>query len=389
MNIKTYFVLLVLTALQAYAIPQYTLLTGNRCINCHVNVQGGGLRNELGWYSQEGVGLIKLKDLGLGSVEEALNTNTLFDGKLTLGFDFRMMSSRSLQDTSSKRKLFPMQAAAYASVQATSWLMAEGQYNAGPLTYTQSGQQSWSASVNIQPTLDYPQLRVGFFQPSLGIRYDDHTMLSRRLPADPVQYLFAPNYAEWGAELSYYRYLWFSASGGIFTAKGLKQTYTDPDTSKKLSGIIKDSFSLSLAGRIAFTPKFFEDAINTNIGASVLHNGDFSVANFFVGIGWTDHVSLMAEYMMQGNKDARQIRCISAEMMVRATEWLYGTVRAEHGTNNNTVAGIALTEGYVTQYLFGAQIFLFPFLEIRPEYRLIDNNDYSLGRWTVQAHIFY
>ena len=32
---------------QAEALSQFSLLTGNRCINCHVSTQGGAQRDEL------------------------------------------------------------------------------------------------------------------------------------------------------------------------------------------------------------------------------------------------------------------------------------------------------------------------------------------------------
>ena len=47
------------------------------------------------------------------------------------------------------------------------------------------------------------QLRIGHFQPSIGIRYDDHTMLcpaGSRSKYHPV--IIAPNFAEYGAELN-------------------------------------------------------------------------------------------------------------------------------------------------------------------------------------------
>jgi hypothetical protein len=43
---------------KAEATAQFALLTGNRCINCHITTQGGGQRDELGQYAMDGVGLL-------------------------------------------------------------------------------------------------------------------------------------------------------------------------------------------------------------------------------------------------------------------------------------------------------------------------------------------
>ena len=66
-----------------------------------------------------------------------------------------------------------------------------------------------------QPNYNWPALRVGHFQPSIGMRYDDHTMLVRQTPMLPgAASLIAPNYAEYGAEVHYYKKLWLSQTGG-------------------------------------------------------------------------------------------------------------------------------------------------------------------------------
>ena len=46
----------------AYALPQFSLISGNRCSSCHINQQGGGGRNDLGWYSYRDIGAIEPKE---------------------------------------------------------------------------------------------------------------------------------------------------------------------------------------------------------------------------------------------------------------------------------------------------------------------------------------
>ncbi|MFN8368730.1 MAG: hypothetical protein U0Y96_15950 [Candidatus Kapaibacterium sp.] len=383
-------ILVCVASVPMFALPQYTLITGNRCINCHVNAQGSGLRNDLGFLSTEDISIVSFKDIGLSVLEKNLTTNQLLDGKLTYGLDFRMQSARkynydaSISPDSISRKTFPMQASIYASVQPVQWFYIEGQYNFGRLGYT--GQREWAASLNIQPSLDLPSLRAGFFQPSIGIRYDDHTMLVRTQPDAFLKPLIAPYLAEWGTEVRYNAPLWFDVSAGIFTSKGLGNlSFKDTTNTDQF---LVDSTKMSLNGRIAFTPRFFEETLNTNIGASILNNGDFTMINSFVGIGWQDHASLMIEYMMQGNKNQRQLRSFSSELMYKVYDPLYVYVRAERGNNDNVIKGVA-TNKYTNQYVFGVQAFILPFIELRPEYRIIDTEEYYRTRWTVQLHVFY
>ena len=41
------------------------------------------------------------------------------------------------------------------------------------------------------------------------------------------------------------------------------------------------------------------------------------------------------------------------------------------------------------QYVAGVEFFPLPYVELRPEYRLIDTLDYRFGQATLQVHLFY
>ncbi|MCX7937728.1 MAG: hypothetical protein N2971_08525 [Chlorobi bacterium] len=364
-------------------LPQFSLLTGNRCVNCHVNVQGGGIRNELGWYAMEGVGLLRYEDVGLGLFKPILSTNTLFDGRLTVGADFRLQSSRSLRDTSAQRRIFPMQGAFYAAFKPSEWFTVEGTFNLGRRVFAYAGQQLWSASVLIQPNLDYPQLRVGFFQPSIGYRFDDHTMLIRRIPAGSQDYLFAPNWAEWGAELNYYRIEWLTVTAGVATLTGLRDARILLPSGDERP-LVRQPTKPAAIGRVLFSPRFFRERLTLNLGSSTMQQGDFSLWNVFGGIGYADIAALIVETMRQNSGSDRTITATTAELMLHIAEPVYLYARAEQG--ETVTAGTSLRQ---QQYLLGAQVFVLPFVELRPEYRIIDLPLYRLNRWTVQLHVFY
>ncbi|HLP27017.1 MAG TPA: hypothetical protein VK147_00160 [Candidatus Didemnitutus sp.] len=380
-------VLLILSAPTVLAIPQYTLMSGNRCANCHVNQQGAGLRNELGWYSMMDESIIKPSSIGLGGLFEPLQqSNLTLNETFNYGLDLRAQSSRGI-DSGSTRKTFPMQVAMHAAWTPQEGITVEGTYNAGPIRY--DGQTSWSASVLAQPTKDWPQVRIGHFQPSMGIRYDDHSMMIRQI-ADNTAYahpLIAPNYAEYGAEITYATPTWLSLSAGVFDMTNLARV--------NINGRQITPGSVGYSGRLVVSDhNTFTAITNSYVGASVLAANSMTMTSVFAGVGLEDRVSLMGEVFMMHSQGLADTRNAIVALMVKVFDGVYLEGRAEQAT----LTSIAPTayESTVTQWVIGAQLFVLPFLEIRPDYRIVETgqspqllDQYKAKRWNVQIHIFY
>lgn len=368
-------------------------MTGNRCINCHINAQGAGLRNELGWYSSHDVGLIEPRKVGLGSLYDADKGNSFFEDKLFFGMDLRAQMARSHLSADAERKFFPMQFALYSAYKATDWLTAEFTYSMRGRNRFYPGQQQFMGSLILQPMQELPALRVGHIQPSIGMRYDDHTMLTRTIVGSSP--LIPPNYADWGAELSYESLKWLTVNAGVFRATNLSAV----EFSDALSGgfsepLISNPNALSFTARVVLWQRFAEDYVNTYLGGSFFRNQDFSIAQGFVGAGLTDQVSVMAEYTASGKRDRQQTRNFSVEVMYQVMPGLNVYVRGERGTTSNLVTNrsantIAPQEQYMNQGVIGAQVMVLPFVEVRPEYRIQDADLYRSTRWAMQLHIFY
>ncbi|MBK6291596.1 MAG: hypothetical protein IPF59_07520 [Ignavibacteria bacterium] len=385
--IGAFALLFILSAPAVLAIPQYTLMSGNRCANCHVNQQGAGLRNELGWYSMMDESVIKPASVGLGGLYEPLQqTNLAANETFTFGFDLRAQSSRSI-DSGSTRKTFPMQVAMHAAWTPLTGISIEGTYNAGPIRY--DGQTSWSASVIAQPTSDWPQLRVGHFQPSMGIRYDDHSMMIRQI-ADNTAYahpLIAPNYAEYGAEVTYATPTWLSLSAGVFDMTNMAKV--------NINGRPVTSGSVGYSGRVVLSDhNTFTAITNSYVGTSVLASSSMTMTSVFAGVGIEDRVSLMAEVLMMKTTGLADTRNSIIALMVKVLDGVYLEGRAEKATLTSLAP--SSYESTVTQWVIGAQVFLLPFLEIRPDYRIVETSQspqlldqYKANRWNVQIHIFY
>ncbi len=384
------------------ALPQFSLMTGNRCLTCHITTQGGGIRGELGWYASKDVGMLKPKDIPLLKELYALDgeSNSFLDNTLTFGLDLRGQYTQSARSTTAPGRFFPMQLSLHAAFTPVQWLTVEGTFNAAALWRRYPGQPTWAASVILQPDYTLPQLRVGHFQPSIGMRYDDHTMLIRQVAGSSFpngQPLIAPYYADWGAEINYDGLKWLSLTAGAFLPNNLAQSLTIDERGEFTSIIpklpenptLQQQFaSPTLLGRALVWWRTEDHVLNGHVGASVLNNGAFTLVNAFAGAGLTDALSLMGEYALSGIKDGRQTRNYSVELTYRPFSWLYPFVRYEYGTTRQATP-MGIGDYYTRQIVGGVQWFVLPYIELRPEVRYVETEGYSGTRFAAQIHIFY
>ncbi|MBI3258785.1 MAG: hypothetical protein HYZ54_04825 [Ignavibacteriae bacterium] len=399
------YILILLTLGLAFqtskALPQFSLLSGNKCQNCHINSQGGGARSDLGWYSFNEQSLIKPESVGLGWLYGKNDAgNTLLDSSsLTVGTDMRFQSVRSHAADEASRKYFPMQTEIYASIRATKWMQFEGGINIGhqrfgnTKTSNYRGQQPWSLSMILQPTVSYPQLRVGFFRPTIGMRNDDHTKLIWQVPSaagtSNVTNLIPPLYAEFGAEITYDAIKWLTISVGAFGSHSISELrvsqYDIGGSTPNFISLISGANKPTAVARAMIFERFMDDKLNTYLGSSIFTNDDFMLVNAFAGVGLADKVTLMIDYAVSDKKGIRSTNTASIEALYQLDEALFLTARAETGrtlTENSTPA-------YTQTVMLGAQIFILPYIEFRPEYRVMDANTFRSGRYAFQLHIFY
>jgi hypothetical protein len=358
------------------AHPRFSLLTGTRCSACHYNPQGSGPRTELGWSTMNQVGMISPSSLGLDSLYAA-ETSLMFDGMLTLGLDFRLQLAKIGRPPATQRLLIPMQTMPYAAFIPTEWLTIYGGYNLSETFSSRKypGQVPYEFAAQIQPGVTSPLLKVGFIQPSIGVRQDDHTVFTRREVARFNTTLIPPNYVELGAEATYEGINWLTVNAGAYTARHLAQVDRTVDSTKP-----------SFSGRLMIWPQLLDEGLNGELGASALVNGDFRMFNLFGGIGLADKGTIFAEAMYSKNSNERQIRNLSVIGTYLLTQWLSLHWRYDWGQTEDTPLGkVYQAHGFT----LGAEIFLLPYIELRPEYRYFENENYLIGQYTVQLHLFY
>lgn len=402
----------------AEATPRMSLTAGTPCIACHVNPTGGGGRTEVGWGAMSRVGAVTWSDLGVDSLHEA-ESNGWADGRIAVGLDFRLQAARLGNPTLDESlgpddpvvpdyTVFPMQLQPYLVLQPIEGLSLYGTFAAGPETFRGKlcdevfpGMSCFEAFALYEPSGALPTVRVGVFQPAIGVRHDDHTLFVRGDARDRRRPIIAPNYAEPGAEVLLQPLTWLRAEVGAYAPQGLDKT---------LNGAVStaDLWPVAYNARLTFLPYlripievpaeddgFGDDGfgdepatedyvINTWIGASAYGSGDFLLLNGFLGVGIHEGVALVAE--VSHSQRTLDYDTLNAWVGLTYTPWawLTGALRAERAQTQTEV-----DKEITWSYVAGLEFFPIPGVEIRPEYRLVQTESYLFGQATAQLHLFY
>ena len=377
------FFLIVCRSENANALPRMALSAGAKCISCHFSASGGGTRNYLGFTSMSEVGLIQYHQIGLGS-EDDEHDNSYFDEKLTIGLNTRIQMARLGRPTLEKpevdRMVIPMQFEPHMALRIKEWMTLTANYNAGPLRY--GGQQAYQASVILGADDDPLKLKSGFIKPHVGIMHDDHTMLTKSNPEDAKIPILPPNFADLGAEISYDIFHWLGFSVGAYRSKSLSEAQKT---------VLEDT-ATGMA-RVDLFPQYLEWGLTFNLGGSVFYNKDFRLENYFFGVGKAYLGTLMLETSRSRTSADKETLALMAHISHDLFEWLTLEARIERAV----AEVLSLPAGpereykkYTTdQVVLGMQFFLLPGVELRPEFRMRETDNYILNQWAAQLHIFY
>lgn len=398
---------MILCITSADAKPQYSILQtyGTKCINCHVNMQGG-VRSYQGWLSRKDISLIKPSSIGLEQAFEAISSsNTFLDDKLLFGIDFRYQSAKWGPPESAERDQMVMQLYPTLVVTPVQGVKLEASYNfaydiESLKRYPNQLQYQFSLELDLFDEL--PSLRAGFFRPSVSTKYDDHTMLIYRTADNRRSLLLYPHdYAEWGAQIDYNKLSWLYASAGVFSGYNMSKMRVTDYMNNRIP-LAKEN-STSYAFSLSIHPEL-GSGINTFFGGSLYLNGGLGIgddgitknenymyiASLFFNIGLSDKVALMTEYVTSEKQFAFTTDNFLIELDYQAMESILVYARAERGTTRQRL----FSEDYfynVNQFVFGAQINLLPYIVLLPEYRIYDREaaPKHQSQWAFQLHVFY
>lgn len=153
----------------ARAHPRFAADMGRSCAQCHVDVQGGGLRNSFGvqQYSRTILPAITAGDLGYDDFDTEIHE------RIRLGADTRVQFYDYDDGGEAENAFFPMQADVYFGVRPADHLLFYYEQN---ILETVAATAVW-AQISDGDGEDY--LRVGRFRQTYGLRIDDHTAYIR------------------------------------------------------------------------------------------------------------------------------------------------------------------------------------------------------------------
>ena len=400
---------------EAHALPRMSLTAGSPCATCHITAQGGGARNEIGWGTELFTRMVGFEKVGLKSWDEA-ESNGLAGGKVMVGGDLRMQLARlgkptpkanpakgffnGFDEANKPAMMFiPMQFQPYVTVSPNSWMHLTGSYNISTLeigskrSVMYPGQAPWEAQMVLHFDAKYPQVRVGYLQPTIGIRHDDHTMLIRSDALNPRQPAIPAGYAELGGELNYQPVSWLRVDAGAFLNTNLRAAL-GARAINPLGGADKDG--LAWLARVSWLPQFLDLGLNTWLGASAFGSEEYMLLNGFFGVGKGELGSLQVEVSRGTGAGDYETLNLMALLSYNLKEWFVLEARLEQATASAQTA-VGRAEARTRQLVVGAQFFPLPYIELRPEYRLILSkqdeagliNEYALGQYTLQVHLFF
>jgi hypothetical protein len=355
-------------ASSAIATPRMALEAGSPCLTCHTSPQGGGVRNDVGWYSETGTGAWTPTGMP--------KSNALLDGRMWFGADIRMQLARLGRPSEAKpepdREFFLMQGHGYVATAPSEWLILYGAVNGAAFDRRYPGQSHWEGALQFSPRPSLPLVRLGLIQPSIGIRPDDHTQLLRSNASDPRRPFIPPNYVEPGLEFSYHPISWFELEAGVFLNHYLTETV--PGLSSAASWLF----------RLLFLPQILKWGLNTWVGVSGYGSRDFLMANFFLGIGIKGWITLLGEMAETHWEPGKKTDAWSATVGFTPRPWLHLNARAEAA-----YAAVRDRTYRTHQYVLGVHFVPLPFLQLRPEYRYVRTDAYLLAQYTLQVYAYF
>lgn len=392
-----FFFVLVISCFNLFSTPDLSLQTGNKCTKCHINPQGGGVRTEFGWKflrdaSHFSIGVDKIKkiyelfdketynvDIQLG---DSLNGKT-FSQSFAYGMDFRLQSVRSHKTEFAKRRIFPMELGLYIVFSPFKNLSFNGQFNPGPIIF--QGQDNWMASANLKFDDFLPEIQIGKFQPSFGIRDCDMTKFDRRIASvDYSSSLFPPDYSEFGIEISYRTFEYFDVYLGAFDSRFLSQVTIFGN----IPIVFKHNPSFNL--KLVFYPQLSSDfLIYSFLGTSFLKNGNFFYSSSFVGMNLLETFSLLGEYAYSELKEYRKTMNYLLRVYFHPFRGITPFLAFETAKTNLSITPKSKWELENQSAILGIKYFPVPYLETLVEYRYFKSTESKSTRWAFQLHLYY
>ncbi len=269
------------------AIPRFAIQEGASCNLCHIDPNGGGLRNEYG------IIMTSKEDLPRspgGKISK--NYTGIINDHIRVGGDIRFLNFNTMQSNQVTSALFPMQSNFYGY-----WKISEAGAVFASMDLLRSNNEIWVNWDGLLPMNGY--LKVGKDLPAYGLNVDDHTsfirggnirkksLLQEGLIFSP--YLSYPGLLEIGFNF-----------GDIYLSQSISNQFINYSSSGGFDEYLHDK---AFTTRIEWFPTL--NRINGMIGASLLQQGIVRFQGIFGGISlgkltWVGEVDIAENWLSDG-----------------------------------------------------------------------------------------
>ncbi|MCI0450471.1 MAG: hypothetical protein L0Y79_11945 [Chlorobi bacterium] len=360
-------------SVNSYSYPKFAAYTGEKCITCHVNPTGGGMRNLFGVkYSKDNL-FFKF----LEKANKTTDINPQITKGISVGGDMRLLFVDNQIDTGipNFNSFFQMQGDLYVNAQVNKYInlvIAPGLYIPSnfpgqsplPTKYEIYGMVS-----NLPAGLYF---KAGRFIPNFGIKVPEHRAYNRQFNDFYTPYASDAG-IEAGISPSYFTLSVGFSNGSSVNRSGQRNNSFDFDSHKQLtvSGDFrwaskKSKYTAGIGGSFLTNPYKYDPINNINALRQM--------AAGFISIGLFERVAILGE-LAYNRLDLRDslatrsdFRTIFGELNARITKGIelkfqYENYDPELGTEKSTRER--------QRYSFGAVLFPLTGLEIESIFRLV------------------
>jgi len=329
------------------ALPRFAVQEGVSCNVCHVDPNGGSLRNDYG-ITVASFELAKSK--GNDRIE---SYSGIINEYLRVGGDIRLLNYNTNDNGQLHSALFPMQAdiAAYLNVNDNVGVFAEQDLFRGQ-------NEIWLLWTGL-PLNGY--VKAGKDLPAYGLNVDDHTSFNRggNVRKKGLQYeglafspyLSSPGLVEFGLNI-----------GNVNFSQSFANQFINGSSSGGFGEYLHDK---AFTTRLEWWPLI--GRINGHIGTSMLQQGLIQFKGLFGGISlgnitWTGAVDIAEEFVSTGTVLASFSELNYNFSPGLNLQFKYGFFDEDIDTSGSSIYRIT----------FGAEFFPIPFVEVRCQARYTD-----------------
>jgi hypothetical protein len=353
----------------AFALPRFSLLTGMQCINCHANPTGDELRNSFG--SSDFVD-DHLRLVPAHGDSTDYNFNPQLNDYILLGGDVRF---QYLYDGDQKKTTFQsMEGSIYSLFRLFTSTDLFVKYDFANTAYEAYGLYKFNS--------DNSYVKVGAFEPSYGIRLDDHTAYTRGgnlgflQGLDQVGLFFVPDYRDLGVEVGS-RFDDLFVTVDATNGDGLSNINFTSNKAfiGKAEYLMKGNFMIGASGYTAGSLNMYGLQAGAGIGERLTILGEWD---------WTNSLPDLPDTLVQDYGNAKS-NAAFVEVTYFITNGLTATGRFDYF---RTVIGGPVYERYV----IGADVYPIPHIDLTPQIRFNTNNVINAPRpfeALIQSHIYF